>query len=70
MIDWLSMGIISTSLIRRVWGVGFWATEQMDVSLRENLITDEKQVSAANKGILLLWPDRTPNLLNQGAYYQ
>lgn len=53
-----------------MWGVGFWATEQMDVSLRENLITDEKQVSAANKGILLLWPDRTPNLLNQGAYYQ
>ncbi|OJJ83937.1 uncharacterized protein ASPGLDRAFT_47644 [Aspergillus glaucus CBS 516.65] len=53
-------------------GVGcrFWVTEQMDLLLRLGVVTDEKQVSAAKEGILLLWPDQTPNPLDQGAYYQ
>lgn len=53
-------------------GVGcrFWVTEQMDLLLRLGVVTDEKHVSAAKEGILLLWPDQTPNPLDQGAYYQ
>ena len=45
-------------------------TEQMNLLLKLNIIKDEKHVSAAKDGILLLWPDQTPNPLDQGSYYQ
>lgn len=44
----------------------FWVTEQMDLLLSGNIVTNERQVPVANEWILLLWPDRTPNPLDQG----
>lgn len=53
-----------------VAGCRYWVTEQMNLLLKLNIIKDEKHVSAAKDGILLLWPDQTPNPLDQGSYYQ
>lgn len=53
-------------------GVGCrcWVTDQLDLLHQAGLITSGSQVADAKKGILKLWPQQTPNPLDQGAYYQ
>ncbi|PWY69309.1 hypothetical protein BO83DRAFT_409438 [Aspergillus eucalypticola CBS 122712] len=43
---------------------------QFGLLQHQGLLVDPEEVTAAKNGIVLLWPDQTPLLLDQGAYYQ
>ncbi|RDW68975.1 uncharacterized protein DSM5745_08735 [Aspergillus mulundensis] len=52
-------------------GVGcrFWTNSQIDLLQTHRILVNPADAAAAKSGILLLWPDRTPLALDQGAYY-
>ena len=41
----------------------------MDLLYGQGFVTDAEQVIATKEAILLLWPERTPLIIDKGAYY-
>lgn len=51
-------------------GCRYWTTNQIDLLLQLNIITNAQQAEAAKAGMLKLWLDQTPLPLDRGAYYE
>ncbi|KAI5295202.1 hypothetical protein KEM55_006300 [Ascosphaera atra] len=52
-------------------GVGcrFWVTDQLELFKEKGFIAASSEIDTTEAAILKLWPEETPNPLDQGAYY-